>query len=1274
MRLIIILVGILLFCNPQFSNAQCTASSPDFIQGTVYRDYNSNGEQNSVSSSTTFHEPGVFDVTVKAFDDEGNIVARTITDYQGKWTLNVGKGTEVRIEFMMPSHLKPAQILTGGSNSTIAFAMAPACDINIGLYNPSDYCQDNPEVISACFNKVGYAASPSIISIDYNDGSDSETDITAYQEMTHPVSVTSQYGAIWGMAYNRRNNKIFASRYYKPMADLGSFNTTSTGVIFAIDNSGNTPGVNESVGDTDVTQFMDFGAETGAEPSAGNVWAFIDTNDPTWGDIFSAPGKIGLGDTDLSDDGETLYTINLNKKELYIIPIGATATAPTEASVINSAVGMPTPASCSDVIRPFGLKFHDGLLYVGMVCTGENQTASVPADFSNDVVRGYVYTYDPVAATMSTNPVLEFPFNYDRGIFTNSSDPDSARAEWNPWIDNWEPNTPAEPNKNPVRYSGTNDQVGFPQPIIADIEFDNGDMVLSILDRFGEQNSGFNDPGCNPSCFTALQAIPAGDMLRAGNNGDGTWTLESNATVKSVRTGTTKTNGSTQQGGPSNVVNGNFINPGGEYYHGDSYASHSEVIVGGLGQVQGQKDVIVGAYDVSFNYFLNTGARWGSGGLIWMNNRNGSWSKAFEAYYGGANNFNKGNGFSDVETLCQMAPLEVGNRVWNDADADGIQDPSEAGIPNVTVHLYKGATLAATTTTDANGNFLFNTNNVNLNGETEIELGVAYTIVIDNAHFSAGNFSANGITYGAIAPEDEMVANSDDPDRVDSDAVIGMSGPANGLPAIDFTINNVGDNSHSFDFGFGTPATIGDFVWFDADEDGTQDNDGTEPGIPGVKVTLFDAQGIPKASTITDGLGQYRFEDITPGSYRVGFSDIPTNYVPTAPSQGGDTTMDSDIDAISMIGPIVTVNAGDNNGNLDSGFYRDANKSSIGNYVWLDANYNGMQDAGELPLEGVEVSLYDNLGSLITSTYTDENGSYLFTNLDANDYAVGFVAPAGSNYDLTQQDQGIVEGEDSDAFIATGKTPIFMLAAATHNAEIGAGFYKNASVAGVTWIDANGNGVQNLDEDIIQNVNVSLYESMGAQIGATQASGVDGSYLFTNVPPGLYYITFDQPVGYERTDIDEGGDDQVDSDAMVSTGNTATFTVESGDYASNFDAGYFQLATIGDLLFYDGSISGSWGYQDTDDNQNNDMSPNFLAGIDIHLYDADGNIVATETTDANGIYSFTNVKPGTYTIGVDRLDMQTTFPHYGPTTMDFGKIPIKMVFKMKSIKGLRMFK
>jgi SdrD B-like domain/SprB repeat len=52
---------------------------------------------------------------------------------------------------------------------------------------------------------------------------------------------------------------------------------------------------------------------------------------------------------------------------------------------------------------------------------------------------------------------------------------------------------------------------------------------------------------------------------------------------------------------------------------------------------------------------------------------------------------------------------------------------------------------------------------------------------------------------------------------------------------------------------------------------------------------------------------------------------------------------------------------------------------TIGNFVWIDANRDGIQDASELPISGVKVSLYKN-GIKIAETTTATNGEYYFTN------------------------------------------------------------------------------------------------------------------------------------------------------------------------------------------------------------------------------------------------------------------------------------------------------
>lgn len=57
------------------------------------------------------------------------------------------------------------------------------------------------------------------------------------------------------------------------------------------------------------------------------------------------------------------------------------------------------------------------------------------------------------------------------------------------------------------------------------------------------------------------------------------------------------------------------------------------------------------------------------------------------------------------------------------------------------------------------------------------------------------------------------------------------------------------------------------------------------------------------------------------------------------------------------------------------------NFASIGDYVWIDNNINGIQERGEPGLPNVEVVLYDSLLNIIDSKYTDDSGYYHFNNI-----------------------------------------------------------------------------------------------------------------------------------------------------------------------------------------------------------------------------------------------------------------------------------------------------
>src|SRR5690606_18184352 len=57
----------------------------------------------------------------------------------------------------------------------------------------------------------------------------------------------------------------------------------------------------------------------------------------------------------------------------------------------------------------------------------------------------------------------------------------------------------------------------------------------------------------------------------------------------------------------------------------------------------------------------------------------------------------------------------------------------------------------------------------------------------------------------------------------------------------------------------------------------------------------------------------------------------------------------------------------------------------IGNRVWFDTNSNGIQDPGEVPVDGATVNLYDDLGTLIATAATSANGEYYFDDTNVPD-------------------------------------------------------------------------------------------------------------------------------------------------------------------------------------------------------------------------------------------------------------------------------------------------
>ena len=99
------------------------------------------------------------------------------------------------------------------------------------------------------------------------------------------------------------------------------------------------------------------------------------------------------------------------------------------------------------------------------------------------------------------------------------------------------------------------------------------------------------------------------------------------------------------------------------------------------------------------------------------------------------------------------------------------------------------------------------------------------------------------------------------------------------------------------------------------------------------------------------------------------------------------------------------------------------NSYAVGDYVWYDANGNGVQDAGEKPVPNVKVTLVNADGSAVTdasgnplaSTTTDSAGHYVFDNLAPGDYKVVFAnLPAGFETTASNNSGNATATDDSN--------------------------------------------------------------------------------------------------------------------------------------------------------------------------------------------------------------------------------------------------------------------
>ena len=883
------------------------------INGNVFIDYNNDGIQQLNNDA---EEVGYENITIVAYEANNQSTYSTNINPDGSYTLTVPDNTPLRIEFgNLPEGFVSSSIAGGDSVSDLLFLDGTNNDnitANFGIIRPSDITTGNAtdiDLVTVCYVVgIGGASDSGVVIHNYNDaGSPTSTPIgnTAPYATYTNIANFQQVGTVNGLAHHRESDTLFAGSFYKRhSALLGTIDFTNDGNANAITNDANGAAYTSVIytisndGSNTVTEFARL--DDVIDPRGNINGSTYDWDTDAL--AFAAVGKTGLGDVELSEDGQTLWAVNLNDNKLYELPVGNNSDplnpTPPSAGEINDydiinqilSNGNNLGVNPQQNIRPFALSTRDGLVYIGMVNTAQYDANGIEGNTTAADLRAFVYTFDPSNPSAAPVQALNIPLNYERDQVINNNQGGVVLANWNPWTDTF-------PTGLETPFVG---EVAYPQPILSDLEFDpDGNMILGFRDRWGDQlGYGVNSPDGSQ---TNLSSDSAGDLLQAiYNNDTDSWTIETHVTEDGI-------NGNNQ--------------PDGEFYRNefleddnntnDSQQVHAETAQGGLTNVPGFTELVTTAMDPVDAF---------SGGLEWFNTEDGSFVvdhqvtenrlfggtttahglEIFSSDYDGGpvdsdNFFGKANGLGDLEFIAAAATIEVGNRIWFDLNQDGIQNVGELDVPDgVTVEIYNiddgGSFVAQTTTT--NGQYSFS----GLAPFTNYEVRLV-----------ASDFNPGGLLEGYQSTLQNVGSN----DALDSDAT-----NSGGVPIIALTTGASGTNDFTYDIGL---TNIPTYDYGDAPDTGDSPSTGTE---------------------------NYQTLATDNGARHLLGSDLTIGNSVTA-DDGTLENIDADADSDDGVTFFETLQIGNSSftANVDVNLPTDITSATL--VGWIDFNRDGVFDSGE---------------------------------------------------------------------------------------------------------------------------------------------------------------------------------------------------------------------------------------------------------------------------------------------------------------------------------------
>ena len=601
-----------------------------------------------------------------------------------------------------------------------------------------------------------------------------------------------------------------------------------------------------------------------------------------------------------------------------------------------------------------------------------------------------------------------------------------------------------------------------------------------------------------------------------------------------------------------------------------------------------------------------------------------------------------------------VKPASVGDYTWMDVNRDGVQDADEPALPGVTVTLtYEDGSAV----TDASGN------------------PVAAVTTDANGKYKFENLLPGGYKVSFQAPAGYEATTSD--------AGTDRAADSNGASA-SVTVAQ-GQTDDTIDFGAVGTGVIGDQLFVDVNQNGGGAPDAGDKVLPGVKVTVTwtGPGGITRTyETTTDADGTYKFENLLPGEYKVSvdpetllaaeplldvLTHAPSGDVAAKKVVSAEAKADKDKLAAAFNLNVSVTLTGEANQNLDQdwGFGISADTAIL----------KAITDPDEAAQESFEFTPGQRVTYTLTLTNNGPGVATGVTALDKLPAGVAFVSaqgdgsydPATGVWDLS--DAPLAKGDVKTIAITvdiTGEgagTLVTNVARITHqdqagddptNNESSASFKGGFNLGGTIYRDSDASYSKGDDEQRFKGVTVALLNEDGTPVldangdPMTAVTDENGAYQFVGLGPASYRVVIVDPDKGDLAGL-------LPTQAYTGRGATQAAVTISDASVQGVDFGLVAPASIGDRVWDDKNANGS------------DEGEPGIGGVTVILTDANGAEVARTTTDANGIYRFTGLIPGTYTVSIEVPDGYTAATTSATVTVGEGEENLDVDFPLTLI-------